>query len=115
VWSRLGRTRGKRGGPRLLGGHVAKLGQARGGADSRAGRCWAGARGRIRRARARWTVGCGAGRGGDVLVGWGGARRRPPGKIGDGLAFLFSLFCFLFSILFYFLLNSTSNTNLRTT
>jgi hypothetical protein len=31
------------------------------------------------------------------------------GKIGEGLAL------FLFFVLFYFLLNSTSNTNLRTT
>jgi hypothetical protein len=51
-------------------------------------------------------------RGGRGLVGRGGARGGPPGEIGDGLApcFIFS-FCFFF----YFLLNSTSKTNLRTT
>jgi hypothetical protein len=106
VWSRLGHTRGKRGGPRLLGGRVAR--RAGGGGGRRRageGQASAGALGYGARGRPR----------GDVLVGRGGARRRPPGKIGDGLAFLFSLFCFLFSILFYFLLNSTSNTNLRTT
>ena len=66
---------------------------------------------------AAWDSGCarrsarvrGGGRG---LVGRGGARGGPPGEIGDGLArFLFSLFLFFF----YFLLNSTSETNLRTT
>jgi hypothetical protein len=53
VWSRLGCTRGKRGGPRLLGGRVAKTWarHEREGAARRVGRCWACARGRARRAR----------------------------------------------------------------
>jgi hypothetical protein len=91
-------ARGGGGGSRLASGPT--LGWRAGEGQASAGALGYGARGRPR---------------GDVLVGRGGARRRPPGKIGDGLAFLFSLFCFLFSILFYFLLNSTSNTNLRTT
>jgi hypothetical protein len=45
-------------------------------------------------------------------LSWGQRRRSKlgyVGKIGEGLAL------FLFSVLFYFLLNSTSNTNLWTT
>jgi hypothetical protein len=61
VWSRLGRTRGKRGGPRLLGGRVARTwarraqeeqagkraaaGLARGGGPAERGRAGCGARG----------------------------------------------------------------------
>jgi hypothetical protein len=58
-------------------------------------------------------------------AGWGGPRAGVGSQVGqpreekEGMGpfifFFISFSCFLFSILCYFLLNSNSNTNLRTT